>query len=751
MDIYDTATNTWTTANLSEGRRLLTATSAAGKVFFAGGTSSSGFSSVVDIYDVATDTWSTANLSQARRYLSATSVGSKAFFGGGFLGLSSNVVDIYTTPIQITQQPTPASLSVCAGSSATSSLSATGAGTLSYQWYRNQPNTGEPVAGQTTATLSLSNVQSGDAGSYFALVTGDGNSVWIDAFTLTVNALPTVSISPNSSMLTCATSSVSLTANGGVSYLWENGSSEAVRSISSEGTYSVSVTNGSGCTATAITTVQSNTTLAAPTLATQTGHPYPGGVNNITVPQYSPAVVLVGANCAGTINWTGPNNTAGTSTITVSTTQTGQFVYQSTCQVGNCISPPASATVTVGPPVLQVLHHDNDRNLTNNVIHPYLQLQNSGASPIPYGEITVRYWLTAEQFAPMTNLSVYWAQLGTDKVKMTYVELPQPRQGALGYIEYRFEGSAGNLAPGANSGPIQNGVAKSDWTPFNEADDYAYANNANYMINTRITAYRNGTLIWGIEPSGVAPQRQLKILTQNKSAATTHSISTFLQLNNEGNVAVNYSDVKVRYYFTSEGSQPLNFYLDFAVLGNNNVKGTFVKVNPPLDNADTYLEFSFPNLGKLYPLSGTGNIQYRIAMSDWSNFSQSNDHSYQSVSNAFVENNRVVIYVAGQRVYGTEPGAGAREGYSEISPDLAVQVLGNPVAGQTLELEISGVEGQRVGLELVDLNRHRLGGQQVERAGEMERVKLGVATLPGVFLLQVSTDTQRQVIRVVKP
>ena len=42
-----------------------------------------GVSNVVDLYDSGTGRWSTAQLSQARNALSATSVGTVAIFAGG--------------------------------------------------------------------------------------------------------------------------------------------------------------------------------------------------------------------------------------------------------------------------------------------------------------------------------------------------------------------------------------------------------------------------------------------------------------------------------------------------------------------------------------------------------------------------------------------------------------------------------------------------------------------------------------------
>ncbi|MBD2703563.1 hypothetical protein IC229_23165 [Spirosoma sp. BT702] len=92
-----------------------------------------------------------------------------------------------------------------------------------------------------------------------------------------------------------------------------------------------------------------------------------------------------------------------------------------------------------------------------------------------------------------------------------------------------------------------------------------------------------------------------------------------------------------------------------------------------------------------------------------------------------------------------------RVGVEESGAVLQVQVLGNPVASQTLEVEIRGVEGQRVGLELVDEQGHRLQEHNLERAGGVERVKLATVSRSGVMLLQVSTHKQRQVIRLVQP
>ena len=98
VDIYDTSTQIWTTAALSQARSRLAATSAGSLVFFGGGVSAGTTqSSVVDIYDTVGRTWNTASLSQARGALTATSVGNYVLFAGGTGegSQTSNAVDIY--------------------------------------------------------------------------------------------------------------------------------------------------------------------------------------------------------------------------------------------------------------------------------------------------------------------------------------------------------------------------------------------------------------------------------------------------------------------------------------------------------------------------------------------------------------------------------------------------------------------------------------------------------------------------------
>lgn len=73
--------------------------------------------------------------------------------------------------VQITGQPS--SQAVLLGSNATFAIAATGSGPLNYQWYFNGTalTDGGRISGSATPALTVSNVQSSDAGGYVAVVT----------------------------------------------------------------------------------------------------------------------------------------------------------------------------------------------------------------------------------------------------------------------------------------------------------------------------------------------------------------------------------------------------------------------------------------------------------------------------------------------------------------------------------------------------------------------------------------------------
>ena len=80
----------------------------------------------------------------------------------------------------------PASVTVAAGGTATFSVTASGTAPLAYQWFLN----GNALTGATSATLTLSNVQTANSGTYRVDVSNAAGSISSTNATLTVTTTP---------------------------------------------------------------------------------------------------------------------------------------------------------------------------------------------------------------------------------------------------------------------------------------------------------------------------------------------------------------------------------------------------------------------------------------------------------------------------------------------------------------------------------------------------------------------------------
>ena len=88
---------------------------------------------------------------------------------------------------------------------------------------------------------------------------------------------------------------------------------------------------------------------------------------------------------------------------------------------------------------------------------------------------------------------------------------------------------------------------------------------------------------------------------------------------------------------------------------------------------------------------------------------------------------------------------------AEEPTDLRVTVLGNPITGDAIEIEIRGAEGQPVHWQLSDVQGRLLIQHRIERAGAVERQTVPVSSQPaGLLWLRVSTADQFKTVRVLK-
>lgn len=114
-----------------------------------------------------------------------------SIFIGGASGSFTGIASFGSEPTIITEV---ANQTAAQGDSVTFSVTATGTGELTYQWYHD----GSAISGATNASLNISSVTATDGGNYWVIVTGVFGEVRSATATLSgVVAKPVVSITPS--------------------------------------------------------------------------------------------------------------------------------------------------------------------------------------------------------------------------------------------------------------------------------------------------------------------------------------------------------------------------------------------------------------------------------------------------------------------------------------------------------------------------------------------------------------------------
>jgi hypothetical protein len=499
-------------------------------------------------------------------------------------------------------------------------------------------------------------------------------------------------------------------------------------------------------------------------------------------------------------------------------------------------TPTRTNTPTPGGVTLKAQYKVNDSSATDNQIKPGLQVINTGTSSVALSDITIRYWYTLDGTQGQTY-SCDYAVVGCSNVSGSFGTLGSPTSTADRYVQIGFGTSAGSLAPGAASGEVQSRINKSDWSSYNEANDYSYGGTQTSFADwSKVTVYYKGALVWGTEPGAgptntptntptITPTRgpcslvsgEVTIMctptpshtptpTNTPTPTTTRTVTpwptpsasvsvspTNLQVGgtvlvtartnlgipgytltvidqstgqeqdqsnpiftparpapitpggssvswtltaarpgtavfrvsvygetygecgcfyfttvvassgavavasgptptytptptptpgastlkvqyraadtsagdnqvrphfnivNTGASAVPLSELTIRYWYTVDGDKAQSFACDYAVVGCANVKGAFVKLTTPRTGADYYVEVGFTGTGSVAAGGQTGEIQSRFNKSDWTNYSETGDYSFDPTKTAFADWSNVTLYRNGVLVWGIEP------------------------------------------------------------------------------------------------
>jgi hypothetical protein len=313
-----------------------TATSNAGWITITSGASGSGNGTVN--YNVATNTGAART---------------------GTITIAGQTFTVTQGCLATTISAQPASQTVCAGSPVSFSVTASGAGTLTYQWRKDTVN----ISGATGSTYTDAAVTTGDAGSYDVIVTGACGSLTSNSATLTVNAPPAITTNPaNQSALVGSTASFTAAAsgtptpsvqwqvstNGGGSYSNIAGATSTTLNLANVtlaqngNRYRAVFTNSCGTATTtgAVLTVTCQTITANPTTI-------PGGTTGVP---YSQVFTQTGGNGTVTFSLTG-TLPAGMSfsgaTLSGTPTQVGNFPITVTATDANGCSGSRGYTLVI--------------------------------------------------------------------------------------------------------------------------------------------------------------------------------------------------------------------------------------------------------------------------------------------------------------------------------------------------------------------------------------------------------------------
>ena len=279
---------------------------------------------------------------------------------------TSAPVTVHFAPLSTTINASGAT-TFCAGGSVTLTPAMLGD---SYLWSN----------GATTRTINVT-----QSGSYSVTVTDASCQFVSPATTVTVNPLPAATITASGPTTFCAGGSVTLTASAGSTYAWSNGATTQAITVSTGGSYSVTVTNASGCSATSaptVVTVNTNptanitaygattfcaggsVTLAATSAASylwstgETTHSIvasTSGNYSVTVTNENgcsttsaPTAVTVNANPAATITASGPTTFCAGGNVTLTASSGASYLWSTGATTASIVaSTTGSYSVTV--------------------------------------------------------------------------------------------------------------------------------------------------------------------------------------------------------------------------------------------------------------------------------------------------------------------------------------------------------------------------------------------------------------------
>lgn len=148
---------------------------------------------------------------------------------------------------------------------------------------------------------------------------------------------------------------------------------------------------------------------------------------------------------------------------------------------------------------LEVEFYNGDTSSSTNGISMKFKVSNKGSTAIDLSDVKIRYYYTIDGDIGQNFLCDWWTYNDPSKLTSNFVRLESPGTNADYYLEIGFASNAGTLQPGSSI-EILSRISKSNWSSYNQTNDYSFNDSSHYTVWNNTPAYILGINAWGVEP-----------------------------------------------------------------------------------------------------------------------------------------------------------------------------------------------------------------------------------------------------------
>ncbi|MDP4182999.1 MAG: cellulose binding domain-containing protein, partial [Bacillota bacterium] len=306
------------------------------------------------------------------------------------------------------------------------------------------------------------------------------------------------------------------------------------------------------------------------------------------------------------------------------------------------IFPFLNPKVTAATNSVKVQMYNTSTTATTNTIYPQFRIVNTGTNSVNLSDIKMRYYYTIDGDKTQSFVCDY-STIGNSNVTGTFVKMTTSQSGADYYLEIGFK--TGSLAPNG-SVDVQTRFYKSDWTSYTQTGDYSFNSTGTSFVDwNKVTAYFQGTLVWGSAPGGGVTPTSTNTPTKTATATPTKT-STPTKTNTPANTPTPTIPGTDTTLLTSGDA-----YIKYNSIANQWTIGTGkVEKKIRLNGQGQYLLTSFVNkiTGKEYIQGGQISDEFSITVGGTEYTGSNSSWTFVSNSTSTLKQGEIQLTVTAQ-------------------------------------------------------------------------------------------------------